>query len=260
MLKVFNGLSKQIKSQKVWEYIYRTALDGMNFGNGGNIQQSGELNVLRHIQGQLSNEPLLTIFDVGANVGNYSIAVSDFFKTKAKIHAFEPSKKTYEMLTASIKNDANIISNNFGFSDVENTQLLYTTGDGSGWASVYQRNLQHLGESMDKTEEIKLSTIDAYCSAVKIDRIHFLKLDIEGHELKALMGAKQMISSKKIDFIQFEFGGCNIDSRTYFQDYYYLLKDNYRIYRILKDGLHELKAYSEIYEIFMTINYLAVKR
>lgn len=69
-----------------------------------------------------------------------------------------------------------------------------------------------------------------------------------------------MICNNKIEVIQFEFGGCNIDSRTYFQDFYYLLKDNYKIYRILKNGLIEIKSYKEIYEIFITINYLAIKK
>jgi len=113
---------------------------------------------------------------------------------------------------------------------------------------------------MDKTEAIKLTTIDAYCAENQIERIHFLKLDIEGHELNALNGAKKMIKDNRIDFIQFEFGGCNIDSRTYFQDFYYFLKDNYTIYRILKDGIYELSNYKEIYEIFITTNFLAIKK
>ena len=79
-------------------------------------------------------------------------------------------------------------------------------------------------------------------------------------KLKALNGAAQMINSKQIDVIQFEFGGCNIDSRTYFQDFYYLLKDNYKIYRILKDGLYQINQYKEIYEAFTTTNYLAEKK
>lgn len=73
-------------------------------------------------------------------------------------------------------------------------------------------------------------------------------------------GAKQMINDKRIDAIQFEFGGCNIDSRTFFQDFFYLLKDNYKIYRVLKDGLLEMPIYKETYEIFITINYLAIKK
>lgn len=68
-----------------------------------------------------------------------------------------------------------------------------------------------------------------------------------------------MIDSGNIDFIQFEFGGCNIDSRTYFQDFYYFLKDNYDIYRIVKNGLRKIDRYSETCEVFLNSNYIAEK-
>jgi hypothetical protein len=105
-----------------------------------------------------------------------------------------------------------------------------------------------------------LTTIDNYCLNNDIEKIYFLKLDVEGHELKVLQGASKMIFDKKIDFIQFEFGGCNIDSKTYFRDFYYLLKDDFNIYRIVENGLFAIKAYKEEYEIFRTINYLAERK
>lgn len=260
MKKILNNVVGKKRLQNLFEFLFSISLRGLNYGNGGDFKESGELNVLKYVNEKFNAEKSLIIFDVGGNAGNYSKALSDFFNKKATIHSFEPSKKTYEMFLETTKDIQNIVPNNCGLSDTENYQLLYTNSDGSGLASIYQRNLEHFGISMDKSEEIKLSTIDTYCKVNNIDRIHFLKLDIEGHELKALNGAKQMISSKKIDVIQFEFGGCNIDSRTYFQDFFYLLKDNYRIYRILKDGLFEMPTYKETYEIFITINYLAVKK
>ena len=74
--------------------------------------------------------------------------------------------------------------------------------------------------------------------------------------MNALLGAAQMLKKKKIQFIQFEFGGCNIDSRTFFQDFWYLLKDDYQFYRIVRNGLQPINGYSEALEIFMTINFL----
>ena len=145
-------------------------------------------------------------------------------------------------------------------SDNENKVLLYTDQEESGLASIYKRKLDHFGVFMENSEEIELSTIDIYCKRNGIDKIHFLKLDVEGHELSVLNGAKQMIANSLIDYIQFEFGGCNIDSRTYFQDFYYFLKDNYKIYKILRDGLYEIKSYKESMEIFLTINYLAIRK
>ena len=107
------------------------------------------------------------------------------------------------------------------------------------------------------TSQIVTKILDEFCSDHKIEHIHFLKMDVEGNELNILNGAKRMIENDSIDFIQFEFGGCNIDSRTFFQDFFYLLKERYRIYRILKNGLYPIDSYSEKYEIFITTNYLA---
>jgi hypothetical protein len=105
-----------------------------------------------------------------------------------------------------------------------------------------------------------MRTLDEYCREKNISRIDFLKLDVEGHELKALAGAKEMLSAGKIDRIQFEFGGCDIDSRSFFQDFFYLLQNRYDIFRILKNGLRPIKKYEETEEIFLTTNFLAVKR
>jgi len=113
---------------------------------------------------------------------------------------------------------------------------------------------------MDFEEVVDIRTIDSFCLEKNIDHISFLKLDTEGNELNILKGAKNMINSEKIDFIQFEFGGCNIDSKTYFQDFYYLLNPRYQIYRILENGLFPIKKYCETNEIFLTTNYLAEKK
>jgi len=249
-----------IKDQGFWQRLHFESLRSMNYGNGADFHDSGELFVIKYIQSNYSKGTILTLFDVGGNIGNYSKALSDIFKANAFIHAFEPSAKTYATFLNTTQNCNNIIPNNLGMSNVSSSQLLFTNQDDSGFASVYQRNLEHYGISMDTSEEIKLTTIDDYCKLHNINHIHFLKLDIEGHELKALQGATNMIASKKIDYIQFEFGGCNIDSKTYFQDFFYLLKDNFKIYRILQNGLFEIQQYRETLEIFLTVNYLAIKK
>jgi hypothetical protein len=98
------------------------------------------------------------------------------------------------------------------------------------------------------------------CEKQKIEYIHFLKINVEDHEMEFLKGAKNMLTENRIDFIQFEFGGCNIDSRRYFQDFWYFFKDKYRIYSIVKDGLFEIKNYKEECELFVTTNFLAEKK
>ncbi len=48
--------------------------------------------------------------------------------------------------------------------------------------------------------------MDDYCKINKIEHIHLVKIDVEGHEIKVLNGGINMIRNKQIDFIQFEFG------------------------------------------------------
>ena len=245
------------RMQKFYETLFHLSLIGMNYGNNGDLSETGEIYVLKKIRKNFGSDEQLTAFDAGANVGEYSKLIAKLFGENTRIHSFEPSKKTYDRFVENTSHIKNIIPNNFGLSDTEKNLLLYTNRENSGLASVYQRNLEHIGVEMNKSEEIKLSTIINYCKKNNINRIHLLKLDIEGHEFHALKGAVEMIENKKIDFIQFEFGGCNIDSRIFFQDFFYLLKDRYRIYRILKDGLAEMPEYSEKYELFIKSNFLA---
>jgi hypothetical protein len=87
-----------------------------------------------------------------------------------------------------------------------------------------------------------------------------LKIDVEGHELNVLKGAAELLSSRRINFIQFEFGEADIDSRTYLRDFFDLLSDNYDFFRIVPHGLRPIGAYSSAHEVFATINYLAALR
>ena len=58
--------------------------------------------------------------------------------------------------------------------------------------------------------------------------------------------------------MQFEFGGCNIDSWTHFQDFYYFFRDaGFRLYRLGPKGLDLIERYSELDEAFTTTNYFA---
>lgn len=249
----------KMKRQKFFEELLQISLLGMNVGGGSSVELSGEITTLKYVRKKLasSKEPLV-IFDVGANLGKYALLLSKIFRERKKeIYSFEPSKKTFTKLQKNCQGDKDIKSFNFGLSDKEEKVKLYLDEETSGMASVYKRRLDHFDISMNIEEEIELQTLDGFCEDQNIKKIGLLKLDIEGNELKALEGAKKMLEKKAIKFIQFEFGGCNIDSRTFFQDFYYVLKDNYRIYRIVKDGLREIKDYKEYYELFITTNFLA---
>jgi len=256
----FRSHSKKIgllKYQEFFEETLELSLRGMNIGEGGDFNKSGEIKVLKYIKEKLDKKKKLYLFDVGANLGNYSLCLTNVFKNSDYyLFSFEPSRETFRELCKVCA--GNRVKNyNFGFGEKESKTFLHSNEKGSGLASVHKRRLDHFNIDMKLKEEIEIKTIDQFCLEKNIVSIAFLKLDVEGNELNVLRGAKRMLEKGAIKFIQFEFGGCNIDSRTFFQDFYYLLKDNYRIYRIVKDGLREIKNYKECYELFITTNFLA---
>jgi FkbM family methyltransferase len=260
IIYLYNSNNSRKKDQYYFESLYFNALARMNIGGGGDYNSSGEKWVIESITEKYKDRGYITVFDVGANKGHYSELLNKIMGNKAKIYTFEPSKNTFDVMEKNIKGMGNIKCYNFGFSDKNTTLTLYSNRNGSGLASVYKRNLEHFGIDMNIEEKVEMRTIDSFCEENNIQKIDFLKLDVEGNELKVLEGAKKIMESGNIEHIQFEFGGCNIDSRTYFQDFYYLLNGQYNIYRIIKEGLFHIDKYKETYECFITTNFLAIKR
>ena len=74
---------------------------------------------------------------------------------------------------------------------------------------------------------ISAGALATFCATEGIEHIHFLKLDVEGHEVAVLRGAQGMLNRGAISMIQFEFGPANIYSRSYFYDFWSLLSDSY---------------------------------
>jgi FkbM family methyltransferase len=251
---------KSMHSQIYFESLYSDALAGMNIGGGADYDSSGEKLVIENIAKNIKEHEIITVFDVGANHGHYTELLYKTMGNKAKIYAFEPSKVTFDIMKNNIKEKENVKYYNFGFSDKDTILTLYSNEKGSGLASIYKRKLEHFNIHMDIEEKVEMRTIDSFCEENSIKRIDFLKLDVEGNELKVLDGAKRIINAGNVDVIQFEFGGCNIDSRTYFQDFYYMLSGQYKIYRILQNGLFHIEKYKEIYECFVTTNFLAIRK
>ena len=162
------------------------------------------------------------------------------------------------MLKGNTATNSIIENFNIALGDQTGKGSLFADSEGSGLASLYDRDLKNHGVVMKEQEQVQIDTVENFCQQQNIQQIDFLKLDVEGNEYKTLLGADKMLTENKIKFIQFEFGGTDIDARVFFRDFYKLLSPQYNLFRILKNGLQPIPAYNEADEIFITTNYLAV--
>lgn len=252
---LFERVRGKTKYQRFFQRLHSASLEGLNIGWGGCYKESGELAVVELLSSRASGP--LTVFDVGANAGDYAGALLGMLQSKILLYCFEPSKIAYESLQKRHGGNENFRAYNFGLGASDTTTRLFADQQGSELASVFNRRLDHFGLEFRDCENVELKRLDGFCAEAGISRINLLKLDVEGNELNVLIGATGMIENDSIDFIQFEFGGCNIDSRTFFQDFYYLLTPRYKLYRIAKNGLVPITRYDERLEVFLTTNYLA---
>lgn len=259
-MKLLDNFWGKKNLQVLFERIHSASLKGMNYGRASDYRHNGEENALREVRGIiLSTTPVL--FDVGANKGEFTRRILDLWKGKEfSLYAFEPSPKTFGLLQDALPKDSHVTLVNLGMGEKSGKAELFFDREGSGLASVYPRDLSYHNINFSDHETIELTTLDLFCEQKGIASIDFLKLDVEGHELAVLKGGKKMFDEGRVKIVQFEFGGCNIDSRTFFRDYYNFFREDFVLYRILSNGLLPLGKYSEKLEVFQSANYLAVRK
>jgi len=207
----------------------------------------------------LKNRNIKFIFDVGANKGDYTNELLKHYK-EANYYLFEPNLLNYEKLNLRFINCKNIKIINKALADKDGDDFLYSDKSGSGLGSLNKRRLDHFNINFDVKEKINLSRLDTFLKYLDKDLIiDYFKMDVEGAEIKVLHGMGKFIN--RIKLIQFEFGGCNIDSRTFFQDFWYYFKDkNFDLFRVTLHGPEKIDFYNENNEYFKTTNYIALNK
>lgn len=251
--KVLNFLNHQWDGS--WESLEQFSSLNQGKGWGGSTIEE-EVNSCLSL---LNDEPKF-IIDVGANVGLYTQALVKRFPD-ATYFLFEPSKFNLEILSGKFYDYDNVHCSSFALSNETTVKNLYSDKEGSGLASLSKRRLDHFNIFMDVVESINTIRFDEFLQFDDIpdipEYIDYVKIDVEGHEISVLEGFGSLIDRVKL--VQFEFGGCNIDTKTYFQDFWYFFNTkNFSIYIITPEGPQKINNYRESLEFFTTTNYIAL--
>jgi len=248
------------KFKRFYEVMKNISLVGLNYRNT-NIKTNGELFLIKTINKHYKRtETPIVIFDVGANIGDYTKKLNTSITCPRNIYSFEPFSSVFRELN-SLKNNINsFYPFCLGFSDTKQVKKFFSSSDFSEVGGLYNKDFSQFGFSLNLSEDVQFDTIDDFCNSKEINHIDLLKVDVEGHDFFVLKGASTMLTNNKIDFIQFEFGAANYLSKTYLFDFYQLLTPNYKLYRLLRNGVIEINNYNTDLEIHILCNYIAVSR
>ena len=231
---------------------------GQGIGAAGRAAARVDRSVLRRVK--RAGEKPLVIFDVGANRGDYvQLALAQFADQPVIIHTFEPSAAAFAELSRRSAGRNEVVLNNTALGSEAGERILYCDVAGSELGSLYQRLIEHHDIHLTSRELVRVQTLDAYCAAHGIERIHLLKLDVEGHELEVFRGAARMFEQKRIAMVSFEFGGCNVDARTFMRDFFQLFTAyKMQLARVTAFGaFRPISKYDEALEQFRTTCFVA---
>lgn len=201
------------------------------------------------------------IYDIGANVGFYSLFFSRLVGENGQVHAFEPSLRETAMLSQ------NIINNQI--QNVSINQCAVSDKTGYLWFNVFSRSedgvYNSLGEINHPTDtgklkqriQIRTIQLDDYLASFK-NIPYLIKADTEGAETLLLQGAQKLIKSLNAPILVLEENQVNLKGfGISVQDFRHQLSSfGYKIYQIKLDGsLSEM----QLNEDACSINIVALK-
>lgn len=236
-----------------------TLFNRLENNNDARFDANGEARFLTDLLGGFRGA--VTLFDVGANVGEYSDILVRGCRERNlpyTVHAFEPTRSCFSRLTERFSADPGIRLNNVGVSDAAGETEIFYDAERSGFASLYRRDLSSLQVSMDRSERIRLVRLDEYIRTANVPGIDLLKIDIEGHEMAAFRGMGEYLDAGFVKAVQFEYGGANLDSRTTLRDLYALLESRgFVIVKLMRRGA-ERRPYTLAMENYQYGNFAAL--
>ena len=204
------------------------------------------------------------VLEVGAHRGAHTVAMLETMSRSGgglrMIHSFEPSTAN-----AAAAGDAvacagfgsHVVMNSVACSASEGAATLHCRDTAGGGTNSFHGTELALGPDMH-LETVQTTTLDRYCRAAAIERVLFLKIDTEGHDCQVLLGARELLESRQIYYVQFEYNSTWIAARAFLRDAFDLLQSyGYKVGKIHRDFVEEFVCWNYRLEWFEQTNYLA---
>jgi len=213
---------------------------------------NGETHLLR----RLAPAGMRTVFDVGAHVGDWTIAALESWP-EAHVHAFEVAPPTFDRLRQHIASSglaARATLNPIGLSDHAGPHEMHFYAEHPHLTCETARH-----PFASAPFQAAFVDGDAYMRQHGIGAIDFIKIDVEGAEHRVLNGLRAAILARRVACMQFEYGAFSVQTRVLLADYYALLSPTYWIGKVFPTHV-DFREYDWTMESFRFANFLCVAR
>ncbi|HEY0456739.1 MAG TPA: FkbM family methyltransferase, partial [Verrucomicrobiae bacterium] len=190
--------------------------------------------------------PGMTVIDAGANIGKYTKLFSLLAGPAGKVFAFEPSPNSHARLAELVKADKleNVTLLNSALTHQPGTVMLHQFPEEyCSWNSLGRPQMPDPKDGsrlvpIINSAQVPATSLDEFCRERHITEIDYLKLDVEGAEILALQGARDLLAAKAIKHLQFEISknmldGLNTTARRIFD---FLSEWGYSCHAITPEG------------------------
>lgn len=132
--------------------------------------------------------------DVGANFGLYSRFLAEAVGPAGRVHALEPVPGTFDVLRSNVRTLGldRVVVHNYAASDSAGTATMVVPRYATGGENYYEARI--IGAPPPRRVRrvrVAIRTLDGLFSG--LDRIDFVKCDVEGHELPVIRGAESLM-------------------------------------------------------------------
>jgi len=183
--------------------------------------------------------PGMVFFDVGANLGQYTLLAAQRVGREGQVHSFEPSSRMFAESKYNV--ELNVLSNICTLN-----KLALSNKVGTAKLSRYQPGAEVYGSLGTQCREspivgyevVETTTLDTYVEKKGVDHIDLIKMDIEGAELLALQGSEHTLSKSIAPAIVLEMADINTIGLEYqaTEIWDYLEQFGYQFYCFNKRG------------------------
>ena len=136
-------------------------------------------------------KPGMTFLDLGANIGYFSVIAAALVKDNGHVHAFEPMPQNLTRLRKNLVPFPWAMAQPYAVGNVAGEVPIHYSDKKAGWASIHD---QHGLGNLPCDSVVSAIRLDEWLQNIALNRVDFIKLDIEGSELDAPLGGRRMLN------------------------------------------------------------------